>query len=466
MEWIAYVENPDLQEQKDEEAEADQPKAEKLSKTQDESALKDATFVAARIPDVKRRDPLEKLDRGLELLQDANNSTLFDDLSNSRGNSNSNVVGDAPHSANIGDRLHADILLPRYEPKTESAKSHTIHRTDYRSNASRLSEKQRLTIQATILEAESRSELEEKEREIAVKKKMREQELAEIQERNELESLRKKQMLGKTKLQARIDIADAQSTASSIKSKDGESAAPLTSKNEGEDHFSKWLDQQVLDRTSEISSKVLHLSLDQTRPTSVKEENPFFQVSGSRSSRRDGSPEKILGSQMQRERSLSQSKTNKRETKPNLFQNKKDTINPKLEYTQPSNDQLQPLPHPTVGLTPQMQWMQPASSLPKLKLKEFTGDPLEWPEWSSLFNAVIHNAPIDDNTKMSHLKTLVKDKAEAARAGVGYSGALYHTAWQTLERNFGRPQLLVNAQMRQIYHIPLIKSHDSTAINK
>ena len=158
-------------------------------------------------------------------------------------------------------------------------------------------------------------------------------------------------MLRKTKLQARIDIADAQSTASSIKSTDSESA-PLTWKNEGEDHFSKWLDQQVLDRTSEISSKVLHLSLDQTRPTSVKEENPFFQLSGSRNSRRDGSPEKILGSQMQRERSLSQSKTNKRETKPNLFQNKKDTINPTLEYTQPSNDQLQPLPHPTVGLTP------------------------------------------------------------------------------------------------------------------
>ena len=200
---------------------------------------------------------MEKLDRGLELFQDANNSTLFDDLSNSRGNSNWNIVGDAPHSANIGDRPHADILLPRYEPKTESAKSHTIQRTEKRINASRLSEKQRfmVTIQATILEAESRLELEEREREIAVKKKMREQELAEMQERNELESLRKKQVLRKTKLQARINIANAQSTASSIKSTDSESA-PLTWKNEGEDHFSKWLGQQVLDRTSEISSKV------------------------------------------------------------------------------------------------------------------------------------------------------------------------------------------------------------------
>ena len=55
VEWIAYVENPDLQEQKDEEAEDDQPKADKLSKTHDESALKDSTVVAARAPDVKKR---------------------------------------------------------------------------------------------------------------------------------------------------------------------------------------------------------------------------------------------------------------------------------------------------------------------------------------------------------------------------------------------------------------------------
>ena len=29
--------------------------------------------------------------------------------------------------------------------------------------------------------------------------------------------------------------------------------------------------------------------------------------------------------------------------------------------------------------------------LPKLKLSEFKGDPLEWPEGSSLFTSTIHN---------------------------------------------------------------------------
>ena len=92
------------------------------------------------------------------------------------------------------------------------------------------------------------------------------------------------------------------------------------------------------------------------------------------------------------------------------------------------------------------------SSLPKLKMTEFAGDPLEWPEWSSLFIADIHNAPIGDKAKMSHLKTLLKGKeAKAAIAGLGYSGALYHTAWDTLVRNFGRHQTVVNAQMKLIH---------------
>ena len=86
-------------------------------------------------------------------------------------------------------------------------------------------------------------------------------------------------------------------------------------------------------------------------------------------------------------------------------------------------------------------------------MTEFAGDPLEWPALSSLFNAVIHNAPIDDNAKMSHMKTLVKGKAKAANAGLGYSVALFHTAWDTLVRNFDRPQTVVNAQMKPFHQV-------------
>ena len=67
---------------------------------------------------------------------------------------------------------------------------------------------------------------------------------------------------------------------------------------------------------------------------------------------------------------------------------------------------------------------------------------------------------------MSHLKILVKGKAKAAIAGLGYSGVMYSAAWNVLFTNCGRPQTIVNAQKKQIHLSPFIKSHDSMAIIK
>ena len=61
------------------------------------------------------------------------------------------------------------------------------------------------------------------------------------------------------------------------------------------------------------------------------------------------------------------------------------------------------------------------SSLPKMKLAEFSGDPLQWPEWSQLFQTTIHAANMDDSVKMNHVKTMVTGKAKEAIAGLGYT---------------------------------------------
>ena len=84
-----------------------------------------------------------------------------------------------------------------------------------------------------------------------------------------------------------------------------------------------------------------------------------------------------------------------------------------------------------------------AIKLLKLELSSFSGDHLEWPEWFSLSLAMIDRATEDKIVKMNHLKTLVGGKAKAAIAGVGYSGQMYDWAWSTLERQFGRPQIIV-----------------------
>ena len=106
------------------------------------------------------------------------------------------------------------------------------------------------------------------------------------------------------------------------------------------------------------------------------------------------------------------------------------------------------------------------SSLPKLKLTEFSGDPLEWPEWSQLFQATVHAANIDDSVKMNHLKTMVTGKAKEAIAGLGYTAEMYNVAWNVLVRNFGKPQMVVNAQLKRIYSFPPMKPYDGAALIK
>ena len=106
------------------------------------------------------------------------------------------------------------------------------------------------------------------------------------------------------------------------------------------------------------------------------------------------------------------------------------------------------------------------SSLPKLKLAEFSGDPLEWPEWSQLFQATVHTANIVDTVKMNHLRTMVTGKAKEGIAGLGYTAETYKMAWNVLVRNFGKPKLVVNAQLKRIYSFPLMKHYDGAALIK
>ena len=103
------------------------------------------------------------------------------------------------------------------------------------------------------------------------------------------------------------------------------------------------------------------------------------------------------------------------------------------------------------------------SSLPKLNLAEFSGDPLEW---SQLFQATVHAANIDDSVKMNHLKTMVTGKAKEAIAGLGYTAEMYNVAWNVLVRNFGKPQLVVNAQLKRIYSFPPMKPYEGAALIK
>ena len=103
-----------------------------------------------------------------------------------------------------------------------------------------------------------------------------------------------------------------------------------------------------------------------------------------------------------------------------LLQQGNDKPKTKHKFAKPSFKIEREIPSFTQAVPVQQPVHFVQTNLPKLKLSELNGDPLEWPEWSSLFTATIHSKPIDDNAKTSLLKTLVKGKTKAAIAGLGY----------------------------------------------
>ena len=60
-----------------------------------------------------------------------------------------------------------------------------------------------------------------------------------------------------------------------------------------------------------------------------------------------------------------------------------------------------------------------ASGLPKLKLTEFSGDSLEWPDWSGLFDVVVHQKPISNTEKLQYLKTSLTGQTKSSNIGNG-----------------------------------------------
>ena len=104
-----------------------------------------------------------------------------------------------------------------------------------------------------------------------------------------------------------------------------------------------------------------------------------------------------------------------------------------------------------------------SSNLPKLKLNNFDGNPLEWPEWSIMFIATVDQRPIPD-TKTSHLKTLLTGTAMSAISEMGYSGKFYGAAWSFLERKFGRPHVIIDAQLDSLRKVSQVKPHNSTGL--
>ena len=107
-------------------------------------------------------------------------------------------------------------------------------------------------------------------------------------------------------------------------------------------------------------------------------------------------------------------------------------------------------------------WYASSSSLPKLKLNNFDGNPLEWPKQSSMFIATVVQRPISNSMKMGHVKTLLTGRARSAISGMGYSGEFYGAARSVperkLERQMTRDHCPLADGTHKVWNCPLFRN--------
>ena len=94
-------------------------------------------------------------------------------------------------------------------------------------------------------------------------------------------------------------------------------------------------------------------------------------------------------------------------------------------------------------------------NLPKLTLKTFGGDSLEWLTfWDGFSSAIDKNSDLSKIDKMNYLSGLLKGEAARVISGLPLSNVNYSRAVELLQKRYGRSQTLVNSYMDALVKIP------------
>ena len=87
-----------------------------------------------------------------------------------------------------------------------------------------------------------------------------------------------------------------------------------------------------------------------------------------------------------------------------------------------------------IEATPKRDGRGPSyTKLPKLEIKYFTGNPLEFPTFQQQFQASIGESDLAEVAKFSYLKNLLRGEASRALEGLSVVGENYNSAWNILK---------------------------------
>ena len=95
--------------------------------------------------------------------------------------------------------------------------------------------------------------------------------------------------------------------------------------------------------------------------------------------------------------------------------------------------------------------------LPKIEIKKFHGDPVQWQQFADTFDATItSNEHISDVEKFTYLRGFLEGEAERCIEGITLIGENFSQAMGLLRQRYGNPQLIISAHMEKLFELERI----------
>ena len=104
--------------------------------------------------------------------------------------------------------------------------------------------------------------------------------------------------------------------------------------------------------------------------------------------------------------------------------------------------------------------------LPKTQIQPFDGNPMNWPLFSNVFQTSVHNVLEHDSDRLTILKELLNPSVRQTIARFLFNPSLYSKVWETLERNYGNPTLIIEAAYAAIDALPFWKDYGYTGLRR
>ena len=97
------------------------------------------------------------------------------------------------------------------------------------------------------------------------------------------------------------------------------------------------------------------------------------------------------------------------------------------------------------------------AKLPKLELRKFSGDPINWhPFWESFESAIHKNTTLSDVERFQYLKSLLEGSAAETISGLALISSNYNHAVQLLDKRFGNKQVIISKCFELLMQLPKV----------